>query len=268
MPNDNINLDIERYLQDEQARLDQIRLREQAIIEQYADPAIPLMKLHLQIEKEKQERRRLRDAAMIESYQQGIPTSTSEAIAKSAGIGLVDYSLNVPLNFGGYVPFIGPKIQQAAEEFRKINDRESRQLADFKPPNFVAHGAIQAPQTISSLVQDVATPVPKVLRVPLQMVRRAPRAAAFIQKHGPDALATLYHAVRGSADNSLGGAISGSGYLVGEKVFEPAALKLVEKLLPRFEKRLEAAAAMGNVGGALYEKLAAEIADWYQKQDD
>ncbi len=210
----------------------------------------------------------MRDAAIIERYRQGVPQSTPEAIAKSAGVGLVDYALNIPLNFGGYVPLIGPRIQQTAEEFRRIHDRESRQLSAFKPPNIVASEAIQAPQTISSLFQDVATPVPKVLKVPLQLARRAPKAAAFIQKHGPDALATLYHAVRGSADGASGGAISGSGYLVGEKVFEPAALKTVEKLLPRFEKKLEAAAAMGNVGGAFYEKLAAEIADWHQKQDD
>jgi hypothetical protein len=87
----------------------------------------------LQNERARQERQRLRDAAIIERYRQGVSQSTPKAIAKSAGVGFVDYALNIPLNFGGYVPFIGPRIQQTAEEFRKIHDRESRQLSDFKP---------------------------------------------------------------------------------------------------------------------------------------
>ncbi len=45
-------------------------------------------------------------------------------------------------------------------------------------------------------------------------------------------------------------------------------MRTVEKLLPRLEKKLEAATALGNVGGAFYEKLANEIVDWHQKQGD
>jgi hypothetical protein len=194
-----------------------------------------------------------------------IPQTLPVAFARSVIGGLADVG-------GTVLGMVGAGNTKLAKGFNDTA-REQQELVNQYYPDIdnpwaaiPAQALARFPQTFSSIAQDVYSPIQKI-KAPLALVSKYPQLARIVEEYGPTALNTAYHAIRGGTkEGSKGALVSGSGNLIGEKVIEPAFLKLIESRFPALNYAASAAAGAGNVGGMLYEKTVPGLYEYIQNK--
>lgn len=196
-----------------------------------------------------------------------IPKNLAEAVARSIVGGVADAGSTA-------LGMVGAKESSVAKTFNDIAAKQGELVSQYYPESdnpFAVIGAqalARFPQTFSSIAQDVYSPIQKI-KAPATLVAKYPQIASFIEKHGPTALNTLYHAYRGQVnDGAQGALVSGSGNLIGEKVIEPGFLKFIQARFPSASYAAQSAAGVGNVGGMIYEKTLPGLYEYIKSKTE